>query len=249
VAQYADDAKINLWNPPASQAWNIDKSIYLFDLQARSEKCAIPKTILIRKGVNEELTLAQLRSLGNGKVPKDVIVKVSAWARAEGVCRLKLNNEDEDAALQAAQNAIGELLQHVPTVLVQEFLPEIAEFGEYSLMYIDGKFSHCVVKKPKKGEYRVQAVEFGGRVEGVKRADVPEAVMKLANETMRVLEAEWPILYTRFDFIPRFDGTALIMEVELIEPDMYWGYVEDGNQHDAVSMAQSILKRVLPPIA
>jgi len=106
------------------------------------------------------------------------------------------------------------------------------------------------VKKPKKGEYRVQAVEFGGRVEGVKRVDVPEAVMQLADETMRVLVAEFPrILYTRFDFIPRFDGTALIMEVELIEPDMYWAYVEDGNQHDAVSkMAQSILKRVLSPI-
>jgi len=243
---YADESKVNIWNPPASQAWNIDKSIYLFDLAKKSPKCKIPKTIVFRKGDDDVVTLEKLRRLGtDGALPKEVVVKPSAWARAEGCLRLDLKEFSDAKALELVRTAVCQLLLDVPTVLVQEFLPEIAEFGEYSLMYINGKFSHCVCKKPKRGEYRVQAVEHGGRVEGVKKADIPEAVLKLTEETMRVLEREWPILYTRFDIIPRFDGGALIMEVELIEPDMYWGHVEDGKQDEAVRrMADSILKHV-----
>jgi len=243
---HADLAKVNLWNPPASQAWNIDKSIYLFDLAQKSAKCKIPKTIVLRKGQDEVVTMNDLRSLGvDGAMPKEVVVKPSAWARAEGCLRLNLGEfaEQPHQCLELLRKPVRELLADVPIVLVQEFLPEVAEYGEYSLMYIDGKFSHCVVKKPRRGEYRVQAVEHGGIVEGVKKADVPDAVLKLTEETMRVMQAEWPILYTRFDIIPRFDGSALIMEVELIEPDMYWGYVEDGKQDEAVrKMADCILK-------
>jgi len=244
--KYAESAKVNLWNPPASQAWNIDKSIYLFDLAKKSPKCKIPKTIVLRKGDDEVVTMEKLRSLGvGGSVPKEVVVKPSAWARAEGCLRLDLKEFPDTESLSVVQSSVKQLLQEVPTVLVQEFLPEIATFGEYSLMYINGKFSHCVVKKPRSGEYRVQAVEHGGKVEGVKKGDIPEAVLKLTEETMRVLEREWPILYTRFDIIPGFDGGALIMEVELIEPDMYWGHVEDGKHDEAVKrMADSILKHV-----
>ena len=37
-------------------------------------------------------------------------------------------------------------------VLVQEFLPEIAE-GELSMVYFDGVFSHAIRKRPPKGEF------------------------------------------------------------------------------------------------
>ena len=38
-------------------------------------------------------------------------------------------------------------------VLVQEFLPEIAE-GELSMVYFDGVFSHAIRKRPPEGEFR-----------------------------------------------------------------------------------------------
>ena len=44
-------------------------------------------------------------------------------------------------------------------MLVQEFLPEIAE-GELSLIYFDGIFSHAVRKRPPQGEFRVNS-RFG----------------------------------------------------------------------------------------
>lgn len=44
-------------------------------------------------------------------------------------------------------------------VLVQEFLPEIAQ-GELSLVYFDGVFSHAVRKRPPAGEFRANS-HFG----------------------------------------------------------------------------------------
>ena len=40
-------------------------------------------------------------------------------------------------------------------VLVQEFLPEIAD-GELSLVYFNGIFSHAIRKRPPQGEFRGQ---------------------------------------------------------------------------------------------
>jgi glutathione synthase/RimK-type ligase-like ATP-grasp enzyme len=240
--KHCENTGVKMWNPPASQAWNIDKSVYLFDLARHN--CRIPKTVVYRHG--DAVSLKDLFALGSGTIPKEVVVKPSAWARADGVHRLHFPADaDNQTCVDAVQAEVDVLLRDVPTVLVQEFLPEIAEFGEFSLMYIDGKFSHCIVKKPKRGEYRVQAVEFGGRVEGVPKSEVPPAVMALCEETMQVLQDEWPLLYTRFDIIPRFDGSALIMEVELIEPDMYWHHVEDGRTDEAIrKMADAIVKHL-----
>jgi len=45
--------------------------------------------------------------------------------------------------------------------LIQQFIPEIQSDGEISLVYIDGQFSHAVLKRPRAGDFRVQQ-EHGG---------------------------------------------------------------------------------------
>jgi glutathione synthase/RimK-type ligase-like ATP-grasp enzyme len=47
--------------------------------------------------------------------------------------------------------------------MVQPFLREIRE-GEWSLIFLGGEFGHAVVKRPAKGDFRVQH-DFGGTVE------------------------------------------------------------------------------------
>ena len=56
-------------------------------------------------------------------------------------------------------------------VMVQEFLSEIQDGGEWSLMFFGGEFSHAVVKRPATGDFRVQ-VEHGGSA--VARETSPE---------------------------------------------------------------------------
>ena len=51
--------------------------------------------------------------------------------------------------------------------MVQPFLKNIIDEGEYSLFYFDGKFSHSVLKKPKEKDFRVQE-EHGGDIQPFK---------------------------------------------------------------------------------
>ena len=46
-------------------------------------------------------------------------------------------------------------------VMVQEFVREIVDDGEWSLVFFDRVFSHAVKKTPKAGDFRVQE-ELGG---------------------------------------------------------------------------------------
>src|SRR5579872_5753868 len=47
-------------------------------------------------------------------------------------------------------------------LLVQEFMPEIQDFGEISLVFINRKYSHAILKRARQADFRVQA-EYGGQ--------------------------------------------------------------------------------------
>ena len=59
-----------------------------------------------------------------------------------------------------ADAALAEVLAH-SDAMVQPYLPEIEDEGEWSFVFLDGEFSHAVVKTPARGDFRVQA-EHGG---------------------------------------------------------------------------------------
>jgi hypothetical protein len=81
-------------------------------------------------------------------------------------------------------------------LLVQEFLPEIAD-GELSLVYFDGTFGHAVRKRPPKGEFRVNS-RFGA----TRHAETPpRAVVEQGAMALRTLP-ELP-LYARVDGVMR----------------------------------------------
>jgi glutathione synthase/RimK-type ligase-like ATP-grasp enzyme len=98
-------------------------------------------------------------------------------------------------------------------VLVQEFLPEIAD-GELSLIYFDGVFSHAVHKRPPQGEFRVNS-RFGA----TRSAEMPSrAVTEQGAVALRTLP-ELP-LYARVDGVVR-DGALIVIEVEVLEPALF----------------------------
>ena len=98
-------------------------------------------------------------------------------------------------------------------VLVQEFLPEIAD-GELSLIYFDGIFSHAVRKRPPQGEFRVNS-RFGA----TRSAETPSrAVTEQGAAALRALP-ELP-LYARVDGVVR-DGALIVIEVEVLEPALF----------------------------
>ncbi len=107
--------------------------------------------------------------------------------------------------------------------LMQPFLPQIQTSGEVSLLFFDKKYQFSIRKVPKSGDFRVQ-VQFGGQYEVYQpSADVVENAEKILSHYPD------PLLYARVDGVLD-GGQFLLMEVELIEPDLYFDFFPTARQ-------------------
>ena len=79
--------------------------------------------------------------------------------------------------------------------MVQEFQKNILSLGEIAVMLFGGEYSHSVLKKAKKGDFRVQD-DFGGSVEKINPS---LEIIKLAEQTVKSLKTI--PLYARVDII------------------------------------------------
>ncbi len=98
-------------------------------------------------------------------------------------------------------------------VVVQEFLPEIAE-GELSLVYFDGVFSHAIRKRPPPGEFRSNS-----RYKPTRTAETPPKAITEQGAACLSALPEMP-LYARVDGVVRY-GTLIVIEVEVLEPALF----------------------------
>ena len=94
-------------------------------------------------------------------------------------------------------------------------MPAIECEGEISLIWLGGEFSHAVEKRPRAGDFRTQP-ELGARIAPHRPADD-----ELATAERILAAADEPLLYARVDLIRGLDGAPVLMELELVEPDLY----------------------------
>ncbi len=188
---------IPIWNHPATVRWNIDKK-YLLDVEARG--VPIVPTRHLARGSRMELR-SLLRDVGWS----EAVVKPSISGGAFETWRARAG--DEDAARFARQ-------LEAMDCLVQPFVPELVSDGEWSLLFFRGRYSHAVLKRPERGDFRVQE-EFGGRFSA---ADPAREIIAAAS---RALEASGhQTLYARVDGVLR-SGRLELMELELVEPSLF----------------------------
>ncbi|WP_026942826.1 ATP-grasp domain-containing protein [Hellea balneolensis] len=124
--------------------------------------------------------------------------------------------------------------------MIQAFLPSVTEEGEYSFLYFGGKFSHGLIKRPKKGDYRIQSL-YGGTEETY------EPSTQERNSARAVLNAlDFTPLYARVDLLRGLDGKLKLIELEMIEPYLYLGHAqgEGGENKGAQKLAESLAKRL-----
>lgn len=108
---------------------------------------------------------------------------------------------------------IHKLLQE-ESFMVQPFVQEIQQEGEWSFVFFNSKFSHCIVKKVKPGDFRVQHIH-GGSVHAM---NPPAGLLKTAQEYINTFAQN--CLYARVDGV-NINGKFSLMELELIEPYLY----------------------------
>ncbi|MGN6587204.1 MAG: ATP-grasp domain-containing protein [Solirubrobacterales bacterium] len=191
------EATCALRNPADLIAWNSDKT-YLRELSERG--VGIVPTVWIDRD-----SAADLEEVLEGEEWGQAVVKPVVDLGARNLHRVQAGEES---------NALELTLQR-DSAMVQPFLPSLEEQGELSLIYIDGSFTHTVRKHPAPGDFRVQSI-WGGTVA---RAEPSEAEMELAESALAQLDE--PPLYARIDVVAGPDGEPCLIELELIEPNLY----------------------------
>ncbi len=187
---------ITVCNSPVTVRWNARKT-YLQDL-AQSGAATIPTLW------RDTLAAADLKDAFAALETETLVIKRQVGANAEGQHLVSM-----DAPVP------GDWHLDMP-VMIQPFLPAIGESGEISFLFIDGEFSHALVKRPADGDYRVQS-SYGGTEE----AYVPTHSERAEASAIVTAIPHGVPLYARIDMVRGPDDQMLLMEAELIEPFLY----------------------------
>jgi hypothetical protein len=192
-----------LFNPASVVRQNVHKA-YLRELDARGVDVA-PTEHVARGESRDVAELARARGWGA------IVIKPAVSAGSFRTARF-------DAAARAEAQAFLDALVADRDAMVQRWLPSVETYGERSLVWIDGEVTHAVRKSPR----------FAGGVEQVS-GEVPVAPDERALAERAVAPFAKDLLYARVDMVRDEDGVLRVMELEMIEPSLFFGQCARGN--------------------
>ena len=199
-----------LVNAPALLRWNTRKA-YLAELERAG--VAVTPTVFAERGDGAALAEARARF---GDV--DLVLKPQTSAGAHHTRRV---TPGEAAELDAP-------------AMIQPFLPAVNGEGELSVFAFDGVPAHAVAKVAAPGDFRIHP-QFGGRFRTI---DPPEDALALVRAALAAAP-ERPA-YARVDIVRDPAGVLRLMELEVIEPDLYLDHMTDGG----VAFTSAVLARL-----
>jgi glutathione synthase/RimK-type ligase-like ATP-grasp enzyme len=198
-------ASSRLWNPLGVIRWNTHKR-YLDDL-AEHGVPTVP-TVVLEAGAGTSLA-ALLAERGW----TDVVIKAAVAQTGRYAMRVT------PSRLAEGQAHLDRLLPH-EDMLVQPWMPAVLQAGEVSLVYVDGEFTHAVRKRATGDSFLVHH-DFGGSVRPTRphatQLDIAARALAVAPEATR---------YARVDLVEEDAGRPVVMELELVEPELFFRYSE-----------------------
>jgi hypothetical protein len=206
------EATTRLLNPAGTVAWNLDKS-YLGALGAGG----VP---VVRTAYLD--TLAEFDAALAG-MDAEIVVKPTVSAGSDLTGRFQHN---DPAARELAEQALA----RGKRLMLQPYYESVSTQGEIAVVHLNGVFSHAFRKGP--------LLDVGGGFLGGAYTEVVEAVRPtaavlaaadavlgryrdLAAADPLLADAE-PLLYSRVDLIMADDGGPQCLELELIEPSLFF---------------------------
>jgi len=213
-----ENQKIKTLNSLSLIQWNLHK-FYLKELEEKG--IPILKTFFLEKG----------KPFDFDTIPNDWRELVLKPAFSAGsYLTVKFKREDwKSIMIQYTEHFKNK------DFLLQAFSPEIQTYGETSLIFFNGTFSHAINKKPKENDFRVQ-VQYGG----VYTSFEPEPALILQAEIV-VKALPYESMYARVDGIVK-NGILELMEVELIEPDLYFNIVPEAKLRFVNAIHEGLIK-------
>ena len=204
-------------NDVSTVLWNCNKS-YLGELAAMGIEVA-PTIFVNGSGPIAPAAWQEIRNW------KKAVVKPAVSASAHKTWLF-------DTVVAGDESELKSKMEGEP-FLIQQFIPEVETEGEISFIYFDGAYSHAVLKRPAAGDFRVQK-EHGGSAE---LFDPDSALLDQANEIAATVAQVRDSLYCRIDAVAR-DGRLVLMELELIEPELFLGLAEGAAERFAKAIAK-----------
>jgi glutathione synthase/RimK-type ligase-like ATP-grasp enzyme len=193
-----DRLKIKVFNPIEVLRGNLDKK-YLGDLQEKGVR--IPTTLWFEAEAKLDCKDI-LRSQGW----QEAVLKPNIGATAYGVRKISLKTSEN---LFIDNNP-----EFLNGFMVQKFIPEIETQGEWSIIFFGKEYSHSVIKKTNRGEFRIQ-YEYGG---SFKPANPAQGVISEARSILKYYPDN--LLYARIDGVLA-GNKFYLMEAELTEPELF----------------------------
>ena len=207
-----DADEVAVYNPTSLLRWNLHKR-YLLDLRERGVAIVPTEVLPKRHGVD-------LGDLMRCRGWDDAVIKPAIG----GTARLAFHVGEGGPGV--AQRHLDEMLAH-EDALVQQFVPSVPSIGETSVIAIGAVVTHAVHKRAAAGEWRVQA-EFGGST------SLATVGAQLAAAARRAIVAVQPTpLYARIDLVEATNGELQVIELELVEPELFLRFAP----HAATRMA------------
>jgi glutathione synthase/RimK-type ligase-like ATP-grasp enzyme len=195
-----------LFNPLAAVRWNSDKR-YLLDL----DDWGVPTVPTYQAPTTDHASLEETLIKEGWR---SAILKPRIGAGGSQVHRV---------ATHEVASTLEKLTEQHPRqeFLVQPLIESVITEGEWSFIYIDGALSHVLLKKPALGDYRAHGI-YGGTVESAE----PTPGDRSRAEAM-LGRLPFDLLYARLDLV-RVDGRLAVMELELVEPMLYFDLAPEG---------------------
>lgn len=195
--QRADEV-CTLVNPLPTMMWSLRKT-YLEELQQAGVPC-VPTV------VQDHFDVRMVNKVAADHGWDELILK--SVVSAGGVQMAKVAADDLEKRAVQISSTLGD-----DQILIQPFVPDVVQHGEWSLIYFGGVYSHSVLKIAAPGEYRVQD-DWGGTVHS---QQPPIAVREVADAA--IAACPHAHVYARVDV---FAGEhAWLNELELVEPELF----------------------------
>ena len=201
VLESIEHSSARLVNGLALVRWNLEKT-YLRELEMRGADI-VPSRFFDRFDADEVASCFDEYRTGK------IVLKPVVGANSDNIFVLTAPLPDD---------VTGELQRVFARrpFFVQPFVDNVQSEGEYSLFFFGGNYSHAILKKPKEGDFRSQE-EHGADILSV---EAPAALVDTAQHVLGVVNPQ-PV-YVRADFVRGAGDRFLLMELELIEPALYF---------------------------
>ncbi len=220
-------AQTVLHNPLDLVRWNADKR-YLRDLAQRGVPLLPTAWIESARDLESPEWIRVLEESPSGRG----FIKPTVGATASDTLRFTING----AGIDQARRALSALLARGFAAMVQPYEASVETAGERSAIVLDGVLTHTVVKRPVRGDYRVQD-DWGGTDTACDCTDRESTFVTTTLLALESLRADWARsaghaqgtarggmsspLVARVDWLRNGQDEPVLNELEVIEPSLF----------------------------